>query len=391
MSSLSCLAQPISDSGLLVLTNGDTVRGTVTLRRSEQNPRSVDFETAGSTRAYRPHEVSYLQFGNQVAYIGVVTDIDQSPMTLKDLSEPNVREESKRDTVFLTVIVRGKLSLYRFIDRRGNNHYFAGKDGQVRELHFRVRQLDRKYGASILTFDLYKQELKELIQQCPQAEPFIEKTEYTQKSLQQLFMVYNERCHPDITSSVDKPLRPTLVVSIFGGGTTSTLDNGLSSGTGPAIARYDGTPKPAGGLNVEIQAHRMLRRLSVVNEFLYYSVDFTSISTGGAIPYRYNLDYLRYNLAGRMYFVWGPLRPYVQAGAGLGKATRVSYYSGSGTNLFVPTNKDRGVFAAVGMKYHRVGLQVRYERSTGFSDAVGFRARTNTWFGFLSIDLNKPQ
>ncbi len=379
-------AQPMSEPGFIVLNTGDTLRGTITLRRGEQNPKSLDFAKDGSPRTYRPLEVVYFQFGDKAAYVGVAAEIDQSPMTLKDFSEPNVREESRLDTVFLSVIVRGKLSLYSLVDRRGNKHYFAGKDGQVSELHYRLRLLHRQYSSRTLELNLYREELKGLIQQCPQAEPLIDRVEHSQRSLQQLFMIYNERCHPEVESKVNTPLRPTLVVSIFGGGTFAVLDNGQSSGTGPAIATYRGTQKPAGGLYLEVQAHKMLRRLSVINEFLYYSVDFVSTSS---IQYRYNLDYLRYNLAGRMYFSGGSVRPFLQAGAGIGKATRVSYFSGTGPSVFVPTNKDRGVFVAVGTKWKRLGMQVRYERGTGFSDAVGFRARVNSYMAFVSVDLNK--
>jgi hypothetical protein len=388
------LSQSFTQNGVIVKEPGDTLRGEISIPRSDKNPRYIDFTQGGTTTRYRPDRVKYFRIDDQPAYIGVITDIDKSPTKLKS-DQQAVTQAPVRDSVFLMTVVVGKMNLYRLMDERSNLRFFISLDGKLTQLILQVKTVYSTTPGNTGIYDaaveIYKNQLKTMITNCVQAEPWIDKTDYTQSSLTKLVLNYNS-CHKEIPSYIQKRPAPRLVVGVFGGMVFSSLNNKGGPATGAPAATYSGSTKGSGGLCLEILTARTQQRLSVINEFMSYGVEFRSKGTAAFDSYYYDLKYVRYNLAGRYYFSGNKLVPYVQAGVGIGRAYQRSYFSGLPANQrFIPGKNDKGVHLAAGLKVKRFGIQARYERSPGFSESRGFISKVNNIFAFVTFDLNKPK
>jgi hypothetical protein len=377
---------------VIVNQAGDSLRGEITVPRSDTNPRFVDFTQGGTTTRYRADQLKYFRIGDEASYIGFIGDIDKSPVKLSEFVDGTITAGTVRDTVLLSIVILGKLSLYRLMDGRSNIHYFVGEKGNVSELILRVRRVEKPGGYGLMTSEVYKSQLRKMITDCSQAEPWIDKTEYRESSLSKLISKYNS-CHQETPTYVQKQSRPHLVIGLSGGVVMSSLNN-LTAGQSPGAtgATYNGSTRPAGGLTVEILAPRMLKKFSIINEVLVHGVNFVREDPGPASAYFFELDYLRYNLGGRRYFGGEKLKPYVQVGVGAGRAYRTSYFSGNPVqSSFKPSKKDYAAHMGAGLKYGRFGFHARYERSVGFSEIIYFTPRVNNIFTMFTIDLNKPK
>ncbi|HZY82081.1 MAG TPA: hypothetical protein VFE50_21300 [Cyclobacteriaceae bacterium] len=381
-------AQFITEEGLIVNQAGDTLRGQVRIPRSDKTPTSIEFIRDGKTTRYRPDEIPYFRFGNDASYIGVITDVDKTPKTVKQFDDPSfVGTSVKRDTVFLSIAVLGKMSLFKLVDN--NNLYYVRFNDKLTPLTLRVQLVNLPNGNGIATYDVYKDQLKSVITNCPQAEPWIDKTDYTQASLSKLILKFNA-CQGETSSFIQKQPGAKLIISAFGGVVSSSLNN--SGETPPAKVSYSGSTKAIAGLGFEIAAGKMQKRLSLLGEVLTYSVEFTNKNPTPTTGYFYDLSYVRINLGARIYLTGGEIKPYVQAGVGMGRAYKSTYFSGQPANQsFIPAKGESGLHFAAGVKYRRLGLQVRYERSGGFSESRAFVTKVTNLSGMLTFDLNKPK
>ena len=384
----TCGAQLITDEGLIVNAAGDSLRGQITVRRSDQNPDFLEFTADGKTTRYLPDQVKYFQMKGMAPFIGVITDVDKSPTRLAEFDDASKQVGSVKDSVFLLVAATGKLSLYKLVDETSKIHYFIGHDGTIKELIVIVRRLDVNGRVSLATTPYFRNQLKEVISACPRAEALIETTAYNQKSLMKLATAYNS-CYGESPTKVHEQPKATVVVALQGGFGSAVPAFESGSTTPPTQANYTGSSGLTGGLILEVLAPRVMGSFSVVNELVFQRFEFTAPNSSGP-SYYFDHSYIRYNLGGRFYINRDKdLRPFMQAGVGLGFAYKYSYEM-TGYPIAV-AKSDYGVHLAAGLKYKRFALQGRFDRSSGPSESVSFSARVNHWQALLAVDLNNTR
>ncbi|MDR3715070.1 MAG: hypothetical protein P4L51_19825 [Puia sp.] len=151
--SSSLLSQNNYRPGLIVKSNGDTVRGTIDYGNRYRNPYTIRFKAdpPGSPELkYTPKELSYFEASGLDAYKTAIISKDMRPVEPAEINR-DTRDTVETDTVFLRVLVAGrKYSLYRFTDFK-NHFYFQVANGRLTELTYKV-YLDATGDPQVLTY-----------------------------------------------------------------------------------------------------------------------------------------------------------------------------------------------------------------------------------------------
>lgn len=386
---VTCFAFSQTRSGFVVKTNGDTIRGSIYLARTEYTAQFVEMDQNGARIEYTPSDLSAFEVGDS-RYIAARVEIDRSPRTLREFDKSVEGRGISTESLFLQTYQVGKASLYRYVDERSNFHYFVGIDGRIEELRVRV-QLIFQNGADVLvTYPVYRDQLHRMFADCPEADKLIDKAGYDLASLRKVMTKFNA-CHSEVESEVMKKDKgPSFIPGIGLGFINSKFNNDPKAAMPAGAASYSSSSSFVPMAYLLIRSGRTRGQLAISNELTYYSVSYTSKEQPlPNRPYFYSLDYLRYNVGFRLST---PLEKagivYAQLGFGMGKALSKSYYSGPG-GPFVPSSRDSGIQLIIGTQLKLVGLQLRLDRAAGFSEAVGFATRTLHTGAMLTIDLSR--
>ncbi|MBJ6110078.1 PorT family protein [Hymenobacter sp. BT523] len=395
---------------MLPLT-GDTLRGEVDVSNSSRAARTCRFRATptGAVTNYTPEQVRAYGIFNGRLYQAHSVATDH---TTALVVAPR----------FLEVLVQGRVTLYYLDDAvAGDLFYARAAQGAVQPLwSWKETVYDERGGKFVRQNTEFRTTLGAMMVDCPTLRSRAATVEYQLRSLVGLVRAYNQcvggpQAEAPALANRKSHLNLTAVV----GGQASTLvvsDNSIL-GTIESTS-FGAKPAPAVGLALEAHTSLLSSRLTVVLEALYSSQlnegDYVSKAFGTSYgQLRVKMDQVRVPLMARYSFANGKVRPFIQAGLGTAFTLtseqqyrfsftgppnlQYSFYrpfltdsNGNDNSRGLENSLLFGVGATTARANARnLALELRGERSNGFSNAAGIATTYTRFFLLLRYDLTK--
>lgn len=333
--------------GFVIMSNGDSVAGYVDYRMDKKHWKNCYFRPSKkeSTQRYSPQQVSDY---------GISSDKRYRSISLAEDSAPG-------EKVFVEVIVKGTLSLYRY-----KNIFYIDKDGKVTKLPERTKTLVEIGGKKAYKTDrTYIGLLNVAMADCKLV---ADNTNYKERDLTNIVQNYN-RCH-DQEGQVYKEKKPftKFAFQAFGGVDLSSLhlENVETSS-------FEQSNSPIFGIGVDISSPRLNDKI-----FFSFELDYLKKAYQGSsrqqtehsmLYYDYDIDvsFLKIPIGFRYNFLKEAQTPYVRIG--------ISEYVGLKSSVeLVQEQEQNGVVETQVTNY-----ELESRSQTGFWLGVGFSR--NVWKG----------
>lgn len=184
----SLFSQAYFRPGYVVLNNGDTVKGMIKDMEWSISPGEIEFQTSteSNIQKYTPLEITSFFTSRPAYYESHKILYDADNQITKYL--PQSREPGWRDAdIFMQVIVKGGISLYRFDDANGRIHFFLRNQTEQP-----VELLNRSYIVNdnsiilVRTFEGWKQQLLNLSTDCSSLFASINSAKYLERLLKKI-------------------------------------------------------------------------------------------------------------------------------------------------------------------------------------------------------------
>lgn len=410
--SAQAMAQTNFQPGYVVLPAGDTLRGEVDARGAIRNARLARFRTAPDAAVieYQPRQLRGYGFvGDRVYQAETVLLADSA----QRLGQPYAPADTLARPSFLEVVLRGKLNLLFLRDERSNDHYYVQPRGQPAQELVQKISLTNAGGTTLRRkSDDYRRTLAAATQACLAVQPAITKVDFDLRSLTRVVGQYNA-C---VGSAVVQPAAATrknhVQLGLIAGAETSRLAlNDNFFGRKRTLETASNQISPVFGLGLNFRLAGINKALAVRLEALYELQEYLArqaLATPGFYDeYRVKMGGIRIPLLVRYTYPRGAVRPFAQLGYGFtyllkstneGRQVRVSNSTPTTDTpwrgLVAPRSLEQGMVGSIGVATARpdqrnAALELRYERSDGFSDALDFGSRINRFYLLLSYDLTK--
>ncbi len=408
----SLSAQSNFKSGKIITLTGDTIYGMIDDQNKLTNPNIIYFKENNlkETFYYKPFQIKASIIDSGDFYLSAIIDIDMNYGKSLNMSETYSKDTIiKKDTVFIRVLLQSKMSLYLYNDENNKNHfYYTNDSGSYHELTFKKVPVvidDKRY---LKNSTRYKNQLKYLMSNCPEAESKINKTEYKENDLLELFGIYN-KCLPGNQISFKSLLIPKqnsfyLIVGldlaqlVFKGKSSFGLENGI----------FSKSYNPSIGLGINIPFTRSRNKFSVFSELAWKQFD-TRADYYNFNYYENNihfqLSYLKLNSAFKYLYPNKAFNTYLFFGPSINYLihlinTRHEY--NHNPNLLSNYSREKddaidlneiklgiGLFGGVGIKIRRISFEIRYERYKNFRNSGSLLSYLETSSLLIKYNLEK--
>jgi hypothetical protein len=393
-------AQKLYLEGIITDNENQTRHGLIDYRDWNYNPEIIRFIPGANDTplTFSPSTIKFFSVNNE-NYISAVVTVERTPAGMDELLIDG-RRKLAEDNVFLKVLLEGETDLYYLNERQSGRHFYIRKnDGSdIIELAQYNAVADIEGRKKLVTRDEYKDQLKNLMGDCPMLVPLVHLADYTAEDLTELVREYN-KCmgqEPDYIAelpSVEYQLRISAGISAF------KLDFFGSGSRDLAAAGFPVTYKPAAAVGLDIIFPVARKAFSVYNELgfqqwevhddvLWYEneneYDEIEISLGG-----HNIRLLSvfmYTYPARK------IKPYVYAGlvnvfntiTRNNKITVAHFYTTEteSTGVALPDYRryTQSLAAGLGLKYKNAGIDLRYERGNDITRSMNLNSCTNIVF-----------
>ena len=199
-------AQAFFETGYVVTLEGDTLRGQIDNQEWIRSPAKIRFRSseAKPARTFTPHQLSAFYVSGEL-YERRAVRVDETPLRAGKFVEQ--RPSARRDTVFLTAVVKGPLSLYAYQDER--RHFYLEDRTGIREL-VHHQYLTLRDGAKYrITEERYKEQIAHAAAlNCSEVEA--ESVSYRLSALEDFTEACNRRGTPGSVQFV-RELHPTVL------------------------------------------------------------------------------------------------------------------------------------------------------------------------------------
>jgi hypothetical protein len=253
----------------------------------------------------------------------------------------------------------------------------------------------------VATVTMYKQQLRNVLADCPQAAAKTSTVHYTEKEIKNLFLDYLKCTNRAGSIEVTKSTPVHVQFGITGG---AMYNQFKFSGDGRiypdryediAVNKYSSNLSPVIGVSLTVGLQRKSNKWSLVNELVYKSYKTSSTSFVHTVLYDYtnqtNISFsylqlntlLRYNmLASAM------LKPFINAGMGNARqiaerenTSHLTYNNGVEKTVVafaMPNNYERSLLLGAGIASKKMQFECRYGLSNGFSPYVRFKSKVRS-------------
>jgi hypothetical protein len=244
-----------------VITNArDTLFGLVDYREGVKSYRSCNYKSSKTQNlvTYEPNNIIGYGFENDKLF-------QSREILIKD--QPS-------QVVFLEVIVRGLVSLYKFEDiffiEKGNDG-LKQLINETEEVFVDGKRLLKNTNHHIGTINM-------LVFDCAEISTKVQKTELNEKSLTNLIEDYN-RCKggPNITFKAKKPWTKAIV-GVTGGLNVSQLNFDAILGYEHLAGDFEISKSPVIGISLDIFSPRLSERFSFHGDLLYLTSKYYNYS-----------------------------------------------------------------------------------------------------------------
>ena len=399
------LAQADFRPGYILSLSGDTVRGKVDYSSGRVNYQCRFRPAEGSDAVtYEPGQLRGYGFPGDRTY-----QVREVPVPASVSLQP----------LFLEALVRGAASLYyRAGDETVPHYYVQTGNGPVRPLTIETK-LEAGPDGTMYRRErpLYRGELAEAFQACPEVQRSVATLPLAQGSLLKAVRRYNACVGgPETLSAVAQPGRRLRVSwGVLVGVQASTLTMEESA---PSAKVTSSSPIAAvlGGA-VQFYAPALANRFRVRLEAMYARQHYDAERTfaNPLNPSYINnqqfwvtINQVRVPVLLRYYPLSTRVQPFVEAGGTLGfrlpsssnetrsRTLPATTYDAWGPLVDQTLKTETGLTAGLGLALalpnaHQAALSVRAERSRGFSNDPGLKTPITRYFLLLSYDLTKAR
>ncbi|GAB3653989.1 hypothetical protein GCM10027594_27910 [Hymenobacter agri] len=395
-------AQAYFRSGYVVALTGDTLRGTVDYGRGKHAAAECRFKPAATaaTVTYLPNQLRGYGFSSDRFY-----QSQRVPATAADTT-------SKR--VFLEVLVLGAASLYYATDGSGDHYYIRMGNGPVQPLEQLFKEVNVNGSRVKREVPLYRSTLGTAFDACPTVRNKVVNLSFSRSGFIQLCQEYNACVggRQTVSEVASSKKRSYFVLEAVAGAQASVLR------FDGAVPMHDidikGGVQPVFGLALQQYVPVLSNRFGVRLELLYqrqrYNQEIYVPTTYAYQAYeevRVSLDQVRLPLLLKYQPLNGRFRPFVEVGASFGfalnnsneyryRAQPSATYSAWMPILESPRSIEEGILGGVGAALQlpnnrHLALELRVERTNGFSPAPATGTGINRAYLLFSYDLSKPR
>lgn len=396
-------------TGFIVTNKGDTLRGSTSFILQKQNPAGIKFTKLGDTESiyYKPDSI--VAFKTTEDYlVSAKINLDMKYARGLDITE-NFSEKIINDTtVFLRVLVKGKLSLFLFRDMNGKDHFFLNDGNGFLELIYKTvgrkseQYLNSYRNASSLSNKFtvnesrFKNQLKDLMPGFTSEKDKIEDTQYEENDLTKLIIEYNTEVFPKALQFSEKLFKP-ISNYLMAGALISTVNftvSDINSHT-EILGSSTSSVGPVLDYFFLIQLRRRSNLVNLVPEFMIRQYDFKDDYTYKFSNYHVHFGQLqlKVNVALQTQLDLNYIKPFMNAGFSVGCLAKQTnemtvinndpqyntYYSReTKTKAFKDVRTlDNGFYFSAGCSNNLFLLQVRFEHT--FS-TIEFNGTYNTYY-----------
>jgi hypothetical protein len=384
---------PVSTS-YLISNSGDTLRGQIVPKKKKGAIRSIEFN---NEKTFGPTGVREFSV-NGAAYQGQIVSVDKSPK----------KDTKVIDTVFLEVLSRGEMNLLFYVDEFEKNHFFVARGSKVEELVLKIAS--QGDGVHFFYTAVYKDQLKSYFPKSVDLYGEIDKTPYTRKRMQSIFVKCYEREYgKESLTMIAKEEKVDVDFGIIAGLAFSKInfDGHYSDGSVPDIANinFKESITPSGGIFFDLKFPRSAHIFSLYNELQY-----KQLKTSGSFSERglvngtvgtvttnayINEQFLKYNLLFKFrtsrkentpFFNLGLANSFVVANGDY--KTFSNAPDGYKIDLTQDSkNFELGVLLGVGYLSRSFCFELRYERSPGINGEANITSKTNSFYTMVSYNF----
>ncbi len=382
----SLFAQKNFEEGYIINLEQDTVKGLILNKDKKINPKSISFNGNNQKTTF---------FAKDIAGFGVKNEVFETHFIEYDTSKYKTDELTvykdpkwKEETVFLQLIVKGGLDLYRLVDNKGKKHFFIKSENDV--VPQELLLIKYKKDTDVATVSKYRNTLRRYMDGSPELYETIQTLDFNVKALKRLFVNYNKSKNQFIYQYEPEKIELKFLVSI--GLTVSTLKD-TDNQTFPT------SYNPCGGIALDVIFPKNKRKLSLLNELGFRTFETSTNEQPGPFGTSFSkniifkLSYLRlmtaikYSFNG--YVESNKFTPFIYAGIVnsfiiSNNSTHEPFGAQPGETTAIEDdfrNYEQGVLIGIGVDYKcKFGIDLRYELTNGFSSFTSYGIRVQTIF-----------
>ena len=378
-----------------IISNGDTLHGFIDYRNWEGNPDKIFFKEnlIDNGVGYTPLDIQGFGVSNEI-YESATIKTEVSPIDINKITDENGAElDIEIVRTFLQTIVKGKKSLCFYRNKVGKNQFYIRQDSVWNLLVYKKYYKSQDGEKGIAENKKYLAQLSSYLQSCPTIHSKLENTEYSKRSMENLFLYYYDCTQ----SNFEFQKKSEKIVAEFG------LLTGLSltSIKFNAIqylenADYKLSANFSAGLFFEIVPPRNQRKWSLCNELMFSSYKIKGLYNDYLNENQYTiyhttigLSYLKMNNMLRYKYPVGGFFAYLNVGISNGYAVsetntlkkEFKIYSsetiGESQALNEIRKYEQGYLIGLGCKYKKCSFEIRYENGNGMSVSSLLKSTTN--------------
>lgn len=408
-STVEVFSQTAFVEGYVVTNAGDTLYGEIENRDWKVNPSNIIFRKMGETTAVEfssmQAQAFYLEQQNEL-FQSFRMALDQVPNDGRLITGANYNSKVEK-SFFARVLVKGIVSLYHVYDFKP--HYIVEKLGAVHELRMEYRIVEANslnVGRQIINaYDVYKQQLNIFLHDSPiSLRKQVSRVSLRTNPLMALVMAYNNaRGVPP--SFIHKKEVGRNETGIIAGGTLTT--NSVTGSAHPYMVNssYEPSLAPTAGIFFNHVFPRNHGKFAWYNELSYVSFHAVSNHTEFNLyetrsENHSSFSYIQFFTGARFRFERYRARPFLTFGLASSFAMKAKFYTNQERYLngqFVdskfiqhPTEGfSFGLWGGAGTAItKRLDLQLRVNKTQGYTNAISYKATVNCFFLTAAYKLN---
>ena len=392
--------------GFIVFENGDTLQGYIDYRNWDINPNEISFKEKPeeNIKLFTPHIIKeFCVLDEKYRSAFVQTEISTPMSSLLYFDE----ELRFADTVvFLQTMIEGGKCLYSYKNQYGKEYFYIKNNSAYELLIYRkyIRESEEdkdeiKDGLKIVAENKkYLGQLSSYLNDCPTIYQKITNTEYTKKSIYNLFNDYYD-CTSKPVEFQKKREKISLKYGVLGGISISRLNFKNDDYSYLVNTNFSSSLNITAGLYFNVVFPRNQRKWSLENEIIYtsYKVNgtyseyfheerYTTINTTLGYTYLKLNNLIRYKYPIKNVFI------YLNAGISNGYNIAETNKKISDIKLYTDERHEeelaledrvkyeQGLIIGLGFMYKKFSFESRFERGNGMCINQGLRSVSTRYY-----------
>ncbi|PSR52883.1 hypothetical protein AHMF7605_04755 [Adhaeribacter arboris] len=397
----------------LILPSQDTIQGLIDDQNWAKNPKIISFKRGenATIQKYKPGEIRGFSLNSGEQYNSQIVTIDKSPTELATLIEQAKLDNNfvVKDTVFLTVLVKGYAHLYYLKDENAKVHYYLQKPGMsVQELIQRKSISTIKGQNLLVTSDIYKGQLVNIFSDCLSLHSEINKTNYRKNELIQLAQKYNNYKTGATSQIVKGKLDTNVQFGLLAGmSKTNLLFSGNHTNSKLAESKFETNVNCIIGLHLDFIMERSRRKWSMHNELAWkpYQTKATYQTIKSADNYEKGTYTLAFGYVGltnllRYTLPFANIKPFINAGLAQNFALTTVNKHAKTTHFYAPDQEsteaaladyrkyEQALVIGTGITANRLSAEIRIEKGNGMSAYTALKSSKQMILALISYRIH---